>query len=201
MASSVHYLSINDFGRNGNNVIINVPGLTFVMFETGQCKWCSSFKGEFQNLANTIGNINFALCNLDGANKDIARISKNSTTPITAVPKFILYNEGVPVAEYTSARNSQAILKFLQEMLNTFGQRQTFTSPRQQPSNSMPNRPQAQSQPQQGGGGGQRSDPLLGAFTISPDNGVKEFKTSYGRPYNTSNEMEFIEYENAYKQK
>jgi len=201
MAASLHYLSVNDFGRNGNNVIINVPGLTFVMFETGQCRWCASFKGEFQNLANTVGNINFALCNLDGANKEIARISKNSTTPITAVPKFILYNEGVPVAEYTSARNSQAILKFLQEMLNNFGQRQTFTRPRQ-PS-SLPSRPQAQAPSQQGGGGGggQRQDPLLGAYKISPENGVKEFQTSYGRPYNTSSENEFIEYETAYKQK
>ena len=201
MAASLHYLSVNDFGKNGNHLIINVQGLTFVMFETGSCKWCSSFKGEFQNLANSVGNINFALCNLDGNNKEIARISKNSSTPISAVPKFILYNNGMPVAEYTSARNSQSILKFLQEMLNTFGQRQSFSAPRQPPRQAgLPNRPQQPQAQRPSQGSGQGQDPNLGAYKLSPENGVKEFQTSYGRPYNTSSENEFIEYEQAYKQ-
>ena len=35
---------------------------------------------------------------------------------------------------------------------------------------------------------------------IDPETGVKEYKTSYGRPYNIGTEKDFIEYEKAYLQ-
>jgi len=38
------------------------------------------------------------------------------------------------------------------------------------------------------------------SYKITPNTGVKEYETSYGRPYNTLNERDFLDYEQAYKQ-
>lgn len=41
-------------------------------------------------------------------------------------------------------------------------------------------------------------EPVKEPFVITPLTGVKQYESSYGRPYNTINEQEFLEYEGAY---
>lgn len=201
--SSIHYLNANEFGQENGHLVANVGGITFVMFHSNNCTHCMNFLPEFKQLPAMIRGVNFGLCNVDGANRQIVQMSKQSSTPITAVPKFILYNDGLPYVEYSGQRSRQAVLGFLQDIIGKLNQKQTFTRPRrtrqqqppmQQPVGGMPQAPQGppQQQPQQ-----QQQNPN---YVVSPTTGVKEYETSYGRPYNTLNEQEFLAYESAYKQ-
>lgn len=204
--STIYYLNAGDFGQERGHLAANIGGITFIMFHSRDCGHCRTFVPEFKTLPGSIRGINFGLCSVDDANRAIVQWSKQSSTPITAVPKFILYNDGIPYVEYSGARNRQAILNFLQEIVMKLQEKQQFTRPRrtrqpaqapQQANNPStltapsPSRPASQGNQQQAQGN---------KFTITPSTGVKEYETSYGRPYNTLNEMDFLEYENAYRQ-
>lgn len=200
--SSIYFLNSGDFGQQGNHLAaITMPGISLVMFHTTTCSHCIKFIPEFKMLPGTIRGVNFGLCNVDDDNRQLVAMAKHSTTPITSVPKFVLYNEGMPYVEYSGQRNIQAIAGFLQEMISKLGEKQTFTRPRrtrqpmdQQPNSAGPTRPTTMmdvNQDQQASNA---------AYKITPSTGVKEYETSYGRPYNTLNESDFLEYEGAYKQ-
>ncbi len=178
------------------------------MFHSHRCGHCVNFLPEFKKLPGSIRGVNFGLCSVDDGNRVVVQMSQQSTTPISAVPKFILYSDGIPYVEYSGQRSRQAILGFLQEIINKLNQKQSFTRPRrsrqpppqqQQPvasniQNTIPTRPSGVM-----GGTGQEQSGAT-PYRITPSTGVKEYDTSYGRPYNTLNESDFLEYENAYKQ-
>lgn len=194
---SIYYLNANDFGQEGEHLVANIGGLTFLMFHSQRCGHCMKFLPEFQNMPGAIRGVNFGLCNVDNANKIILQMSSHTSTPITSVPKFILYNDGVPAVEYKGQRSRQAILAFLTDMIKECDQKQSFVRPKRsrQPGPAQERAPQMVSAPPQMEPPGPAQQP----YKIS-NTGVKEYETSYGRPYNTLNEADFLEYENAYKQ-
>lgn len=207
---NIYYLSSTDFNLENGNLVANIGGLSFIMFHSMKCSHCQNFIPEFKNLNGSIRGVNFGLCSVDNNNNVIAQWSKQSSTPITAVPKFILYNDGIPYIEYSGQRNSQAVIGFLQDVIGKLNQKQSFTRPRrtreqvpQQEIQQLPQRfdqqmpSQYQQAPQQQQ---QQQAPQTAAFKITPSTGVKEYETSYGRPYNTLNEQDFLSYESAYKQ-
>lgn len=218
--STIYYLNASDFGQEAGNLVANIGGITFVMFHSQRCSHCINFVPEFKRLPGTIRGVNFGICGVDDNNRMVVQMSKESTTPISAVPKFILYNDGIPYVEYSGQRSRQAILGFLQEIISKLNQKQSFTRPRrsrqEQPMQQMPvgmGQPASAGMPSmdQGTGGptrpsgvmggtGQEPDKASNTYRITPTTGVKEYETSYGRPYNTLNESDFLEYENAYKQ-
>ena len=167
-----------------------------------------NFLPEFKQMPAMMHGINFGLCNVDGPNRAIVQMSKASSTPITAVPKFILYNNGIPYVEYSGQRSRQAVMGFLQDIISKLDQKQSFTRPRR---TRQPDGPPMQEQQHHGGmpqpppgmnGGGQQHGQGGGqnqSYKITPSTGVKEYETSYGRPYNTINEQEFLDYEAAYR--
>nr|QBK87286.1 MAG: thioredoxin [Marseillevirus LCMAC201] len=205
---SIYYLNVGDFGQEGKNLVANIGGITFVMFHSQRCSHCVNFLPEFKRLPGAIRGVNFGMCSVDDGNRVIVQMSHQSNTPIQSVPKFILYNDGIPYVEYSGQRSRQAILGFLQELISKLDQKQTFTRPRrsrqqppQQPNGvgqdtGSPTRPGGVM-----GGTGQDQGASNPTYRITPTTGVKEYDTSYGRPYNTLNESDFLEYENAYKQK
>lgn len=162
--------------------------------------------------------LNFGTCCVDDANRGVVEMSKQSSTPINSVPKFILYVEGRPYVEYSGQRSRPAILAFLQEISAKINQSLSFARPRRTRQQEMPQQqapqimmqqqqqhmqmapppPQARVQQPRGGGGHELTNPNS-TVKIAPNTGVKEYETSYGRPYNTTNEMDFLEYERAYK--
>jgi hypothetical protein len=214
--SSIYYLNTNDFIQDGQNLVLaNLDGLTFVMFHTQRCQHCTKFLPEFKQLPGSIRGVNYGLCNVEGTNKSIVQQSQSTTTPITGVPKFILYNNGIPAVEYTGQRSRMAVLAFIQDIIGKLNQKQSFTRPRrtrqdpqqmpvqQMPAQQMPSAPMGPSRP---GGQSSMGAPRQAApsdnndtYKITPSTGVKEYATSYGRPYNTANEAEFLEYERAYQ--
>lgn len=160
--------------------------------------------------------LNFGTCCVDDGNKSVVEMSRQSSTPINSVPKFILYVDGRPYVEYSGQRSRPAILSFLQEITSKINQSLSFAKPRrtrqeaapppqhtqqmhqQQPQMMAPPPPQARVQQTRGGGGFEMTNPNS-TVKIAPNTGVKEYETSYGRPYNTTNEMDFLEYERAYR--
>lgn len=187
---SIYYLNSNDFSKEGNHLVANIGGLSFVMFHSQKCTYCPKFIPEFRQLPMMMKGMNFGLCSVDEGNRIIVEWSQNSTTPIKSVPKFILYNDGIPFIEYNGPRTLQSTLSFLQDVIGKLNSKQVFTRPKR-------TRQQQPESPQQ--------QPIAPAtmdqsYKISPATGVKEYETSYGLPYNMTNEREFIEYENAYKQ-
>lgn len=207
--STIYYLNANDFGQEGGHLAANIGGITFVMFHSQKCAHCVSFIPEFKNLPGSIRGVNFGLCSVDDTNRAILQMSKQSSTPISAVPKFILYNDGIPYVEYSGQRSRQSILGFLQDVISKLNQKQTFTRPRRsrqeqpvlmEPSAQMPPPPSRANfdGPPRPSMGQEQQAPT--SYRITPNTGVKEYDTSYGRPYNTLNEVDFLEYENAYKQ-
>ncbi len=217
--STIYYLNASDFGQEGGHLAANIGGITLIMFHSQRCGHCVNFLPEYKRLPGTIRGVNFGICSVDDSNRVIVQISKQSSTPISAVPKFILYNDGIPYVEYSGQRSRQAILGFLQEIISKLNQKQSFTRPRrtrQQHSQQIPigmgsTAGGGMSGISQNSGGPTRPTGIMGGtgqdqgggnkpYRITPTTGVKEYETSYGRPYNTLNETDFLEYENAYKQ-
>lgn len=182
---SLIYLNANDFRNNGKYLGINIRGMTLVLFHSQKCQHCLTFLPEYKTCVNLIQGVKFGLCCVDDANRSIVQASKNSSTPITSVPKFLLYNDGMPIAEYTGARNKQNIYSFLMDIAQKFNQKQTFTAKpvSQQPQQQTPQQPQQEKQ----------------NFTLDPNTNVRVYENSYGKPYNMTDD-EYILYDNAYKQ-
>lgn len=188
---SLQRLNRDDFTYS-DTLGINIDGIILVMFSSAQCKICQSFSGNFQKLPMMVSGVKFGMCVLDDADRIIAVKSKNTTTPIVSVPRFILYSGGSPVAEYTGGHTLNGIIGFLQEVVPKI--KNSFM---QQPQQQRSRLQQQPSQPQQNSRRHSISDEIV---RIDPETGVKEYKTSYGRPYNTGTEKDFIEYEKAYLQ-
>ena len=181
---SVQYFNAVDFGREGGHLAINSPGFTFLMFHSQKCTYCVNFLPDFKQFPGIFKGINFGLCCVDGGNSQIVSSSQKSSTPIKAVPKFILYNDGIPYIEYSGKRNIKAIIDFLQEAIGKLDQKQQFTRQRR-PESSMVS---------SGASSGAK-----GVFVINPTSKVKEYETSYGLPYNVAKEADFINYEDDYR--
>jgi len=219
----VYYLNANDFGLSQGHLMTNVEGPLFVMFTSKNCKHCDNFMPTFQDLNGSVVGMNFGICNVTGANSSVHQMSLNSSTPIEGTPKFILYNNGIPFAEYKGARTRQSVIAFMQEIISKLNQGNSFNNGNRQQvpvrsrmGQSQPQFPQVPQVPQvvqaahqgrpnpefqqqmTGQTHAQTQPPAPKKFSISPTTGVKEFETSYGRPYNTTNEQEFLDYEQAY---
>lgn len=210
---SMYQLNHTHFSKNGGSLNLNIDGASLVMFTSVNCEHCKHFENEFKMLPNSVTMVNFAICNLDGANRQIAQMSKGTTSPIESVPCFIFYSNGIPTAIYKGKRTRNDIVAFLREMMQNHQasfahpprpqQQQMPQQGFQQQSQRMPQPPQPQQMPrppQQQPQGFQQQQQQQPKYTINPNTEVKEYETSYGLPHNAVNEAEFLKYEEeAYK--
>jgi hypothetical protein len=186
----MQYLNVQDFSLDSGKLVLNLNGISLVMFESKDCEHCKKFVADYSKLPGTIIGINFGRCSLDGANRQIAKMAERTTTPLKTVPKFILYNDGTPYAEYSGTRSFQGITSFLTEIMSKLGQKQSFSVPPQRNRQIQQQMPRQQQQMPQ--------EPEREPWKITPSTGVREYETSYGLPYNAGNEAIFLEYERAY---
>lgn len=193
---SVYYLNAEDFSMQGNNMCINQPGIMLVMYTSKTCHHCDMFAPQFKQIPNSLVGVNVAICNVDNQNRQILGLAQKSSTPISAVPKFILYANGSPVADYTGSRTLNDIIRFIREVTQKLGNQgfQNNQGPPPQQQNQRSRNPAAQ-QPQ----ATQQQPQVPKNYTVNSNTGVKEYETSYGLPYNAVNENEFLQYEQAYK--
>nr|QBK86598.1 MAG: thioredoxin [Marseillevirus LCMAC102] len=118
---SVHQLSPQNFkvvGRNIKTLNINLSGNVLVFFKMQGCPGCGTFEPIFHQLAgaSTNDNIKYAACDLTNQ-RDIIKMSRQTSTPIQAVPFIILYVNGNPLAKYTGKKSIPAIKSFMTKAL------------------------------------------------------------------------------------
>lgn len=184
---SLIYLNLENFSKNDKTLLINVSGYTFVMFVSSKSKYCSQAQASLVELSRRVKGINLASCSLDNRNYGLVELSKNTTTVIDFVPKYILYVNGQPRVEYNGKRTTDALFSFLSNTIEQLSYKEKLSYEQKGTTMSLP---QTYSQPSE----------KPAPYKITPTTQVKEYETSYGRPFNTANEAEFLEYEQAYLQ-
>ena len=106
-----------------------LPGITFVLFKSPSCHFCTEIEPIFQNLAIRDKRLTWAIADV-GRYKNIVMMSNNSNTPIKGVPMMILYIDGLPKANYKGPRQAPEIMNFLNDILGKMtSQRKQFIPP------------------------------------------------------------------------
>lgn len=127
---SVQYLSDAHFSNAGGRALrCNLSGTTFVMFKTENCQHCEQTIPLFQQLAQQDMRLTWAIVDV-GRYRNLVAMSKSTSTPIRAVPIFILYVNGSPHANYKGKRSSPHIMAFLNKILASLNlNNQSFSQP------------------------------------------------------------------------
>jgi len=200
---SLLYFNKDDFiiskSESGDKLCVNCDGVVLVLFTAKNWPNSMQFTHEYATLPHKVNGIKFAVCELNDAEIQIAKMSLTTTTPIKDVPRFILYIKGYPQLAYTGPHTIAGIIDFLKDVIPKIQQsfinnqqkeiRQQQQQQQQQyhhedyQENRMPTQTMSKNDEQ---------------YEISPQTRVKVYKTSYGRPYNIINENVFLEYEKAY---
>lgn len=128
----LHYLTVEDFrlerGQYGILLCHNIPGISFVFFDSHKCGYCNEFRGTYKHMHNALMGCSFASVNVS-QQKALVKLSKKSNTPLKHVPYFILYVNGIPHKPYEGPRDPQAIVGFIMETLNAIKAQQSFSQP------------------------------------------------------------------------
>lgn len=189
---SLVQLTQNNFFMNSGNLCINDDSVLLVVFTSKKWEPHNAFLHQYSTLPSKISGMNFGFCDLS-EHLSVAQQSINTSTPIKDVPNFILYIKGKPFAKYQGDWSINGIIEFIKDITPKIKQRvsqQQMTNTQQRSRMQLPTNQNNQTNQQHG--------TPEDEFTIAPETGVKIFKTSYGRPFNTVSDKDFLEYESAY---
>jgi|SRR5271154_7006507 len=133
MSSPVKMLSVNNFSLVGTKkkalaVDIERPTLVWFKLPPEKCPRCAEFQNVWGQLVRLENRVVFGMCDLDGNNRNIVQMSKDTSTPLTGVPKLIFYFGGLPYAIFQGQRNLQSIQAFIGQAISK-AQEQTQTVP------------------------------------------------------------------------
>ena len=133
MSSPVKMLSVNNFSVVGTKkkalaIDIERPTLVWFKLPPEKCERCREFTNVWQQLVRVESRVVFGLCDLDGNNRNIVQMSKDTSTPIAGVPKLIFYFGGLPYAIFQGQRNLQSIQAFIGQAI-TKAQEQAQVQP------------------------------------------------------------------------
>ena len=134
--SNVQVLSSAQFAVRGNQrkaLALNMSGtvLVYFRFSTG-CPNCKKFDPIFNQLSTMDRRVAYASIDLTQY-RDVVQMSRQTSTPIDAVPAMILYLNGIPHARFNGAKNVPSIQNFLTKALENNAQ----APPQQQFSGNM----------------------------------------------------------------
>jgi thioredoxin-like negative regulator of GroEL len=117
---SVHQLTSQNFSLintgQTKNLNINLRGAVLCFFKMDSCPGCNSFNPIFRQLSLEEVNINYAIVNLT-TSRDVVTMSRQTTTPITAVPFLLLFINGNPHAKYNGQKTVTALKSFINKAL------------------------------------------------------------------------------------
>lgn len=97
--------------------MLNIPGNVLVLFRA-QCANSSQFQPVFYSLVNSDSRIQYAEVDIT-YNRKITEMSRESSTPITAVPLLILYDNNRPYSKFNGTKNLQSIRNFINASLQS----------------------------------------------------------------------------------
>lgn len=116
---SINFLTAENFvvmGTKQKILAINVPGNVLVFFKMQKDNYCAEFEPIFASLARKEKRVNFAVLNIT-ENREVVISSRDTNTPITAVPVIILYINGRPHAKFNGTKNIPSIQNFITKAL------------------------------------------------------------------------------------
>jgi hypothetical protein len=128
--SGINFLSAENFvvmGAKQKTLGINVPGNVLVFFKMRGCNNCAEFEPVFSTLARKEKRVTHAVLDVS-SNRDVVISSRETNTPITAVPVLILYVNGRPHAKFNGTKNIPSIQSFITTALKA----QRPSAPQQQ---------------------------------------------------------------------
>ena len=114
--------------QRGQVLVVNRKGAWIVLFKLSTCNACVNAEQILatfiqQNRANHSKRVNIGIVTLDDSrNQTLARMSSQTTTTINAVPLFIGYNDGIPVARHVSSTRSPLTVDVLHKISHSISQ-------------------------------------------------------------------------------
>lgn len=100
---------------------LNRSGYWFVMFRLPNCRACMDIHPEFVKLKEFHRGISFGSVNMDPSantgNSGLVARARGTRTPISKVPTFIFYADGIPIVRYPtndSAPSRDGLLRALE---------------------------------------------------------------------------------------
>jgi thiol-disulfide isomerase/thioredoxin len=126
MSNIKHLTSANFviFGKQQKTLGINLNGNVLVFFKMTGCQNCSTFEPVYGQLATKEHRVMFAVADVSQY-RDIVNMSRNTLTPIQAVPSLILYINGRPHAKFNGTKNIPSLESFITKALSTGIDQQT----------------------------------------------------------------------------
>ncbi len=114
--NSIRHLSDTDFelkaGKKGKVLCTNLKGISVVQFHHPSCVNCKKLFPIFNALSRQINNCLFCAVNI-GTYSSIVNASRQTISPIEAVPLIILYVNGRPFLKYDGEHDIQSIGNFI----------------------------------------------------------------------------------------
>jgi hypothetical protein len=173
--SSISFLNSSNFiliGTQNKSLGINISGPVLVFFKMQTSEPSNEFEPVFVKLSNIDVRISYGILDVT-RNKDVVQWSRQTSTPITAVPILILYLNGKPYAKFNGTKNIPSLQNFITKALQTIpsASGQSFMQ-NNRPGNEHGNMYGPVS-PSSGGGG----YPQPGAQTYGSDYGVSSSRS------------------------
>lgn len=126
-----HQLTSKNFRVNGSQkktLDIDIGGKIFLFVKAEGCPGCASFFPIFQELSRSDRRVGYAIVDISSpVEKMIVRMSRDTTTPIEAVPLILMYNNGSPIAKYKGRKNIPDIQNFITTILRVIEESQPQT--------------------------------------------------------------------------
>jgi len=85
---------------DGNLILLNSRGFSFVFFFTPECIYCDDVKPAFDKMSEYFKGCNFYYCNVRDSNDYLIKITSFSKFPITYVPIFLLFVDGKIIGRF-----------------------------------------------------------------------------------------------------
>lgn len=133
--SGMQLLSSKHFSNSGGTLACNLPhNLVFVLFKTESCNICQQTLPIFNHLSRQDMRVSWGVIDMI-QNRDLIAMSKQTSTPITAVPVLMLFVGGLAYANYKGKRTLENISNFLNTIISKINAPpKTFSPPQGVPS-------------------------------------------------------------------
>lgn len=123
-----------------NGVPQSANGMSLVLFSKNDCPHCTNFVPVYEKAMQYIYNASeqqqpplpmpkFFVCQLDGDNKDIIRMSQATATPLQYVPLLMLYVNNLPYRAFSGQPDIDSVFNFIAENSNALMESQEQPSP------------------------------------------------------------------------
>jgi len=125
-------LTTQHFAVNRGTLILKHPGAVLVLFCSKEDSNSKVYFPVFKQLTNSYKGIQYGLLDVRD-NSEVIQRSRESSTPITAVPSLLLYINGIPRAKIPPKKDVGGTIKLIEQSLATISAKR---EPQRQPQHS-----------------------------------------------------------------